>query len=231
MSDTVKKIRTVCIDTLTGIQNEVYMTESKKPNFDQWMDMGKDIWRFSSWLQNKGFELIYILGEPGVGKSTGMRTLEHNTNIWINTDNKNPVWVGGREEYGSKSNPRLPYHYIPTTYAEIMNHINKVEQRIGFEDIKFAFLMGHIEDFKSGMESKKRLKVLGKVATKMQLESKAETVLYAEIRKNSEGKNDYVLITENSGLDTARSPMGQFESIIPNDYGFIVNKLIDFYKQ
>lgn len=32
------KIRTICIDTLTGIQNETYMTNSKKPGHDQWMD-------------------------------------------------------------------------------------------------------------------------------------------------------------------------------------------------
>lgn len=28
------KIRTICIDTLTGIQNETYMTNSKKPGHD-----------------------------------------------------------------------------------------------------------------------------------------------------------------------------------------------------
>ena len=53
-------------------------------------------------LQKLGFELIMVLGEPGTGKSTGMRTLEHDTNIWYNTDNKNPVWIGGKEEYGKK---------------------------------------------------------------------------------------------------------------------------------
>lgn len=29
------KIRTICIDTLTGIQNEVYMLDQKKPNHDK----------------------------------------------------------------------------------------------------------------------------------------------------------------------------------------------------
>ena len=28
------KIRTICIDTLTGIQNEMYMTSLKKPGHD-----------------------------------------------------------------------------------------------------------------------------------------------------------------------------------------------------
>jgi len=33
-----EKIRTICIDTLTGIQNEIWMTATKKPGHDAWMD-------------------------------------------------------------------------------------------------------------------------------------------------------------------------------------------------
>jgi hypothetical protein len=68
-----------------------------------------------------GFELILVLGEPGTGKSSGMRTLHHNSNIWYNTDNKNPTWQGGRE-YGRKVAPRAPFHIIPSTYSEIIQH-------------------------------------------------------------------------------------------------------------
>jgi len=32
------KVRTICIDTLTAIQNEMYMSESKKVGFDKWAD-------------------------------------------------------------------------------------------------------------------------------------------------------------------------------------------------
>ena len=32
------KIRTVCIDTLTGIQTELYMLDKKKANHDKWKD-------------------------------------------------------------------------------------------------------------------------------------------------------------------------------------------------
>lgn len=59
------KIRTICIDTLTGIQNEVYMLDQKKPNHDKWTDYGKSIWQLISDLQDLGFECIMILGEPG----------------------------------------------------------------------------------------------------------------------------------------------------------------------
>lgn len=63
MSET--KIRTICVDTLTGIQQEEYMTSKKKPGHDDWADFGKDIYTFMTDLQNLGFEVVLILGEPG----------------------------------------------------------------------------------------------------------------------------------------------------------------------
>lgn len=32
------KIRTICVDTLTGIQSEEYMRDKKKPGHDKWKD-------------------------------------------------------------------------------------------------------------------------------------------------------------------------------------------------
>jgi hypothetical protein len=221
------KVRSICIDTLTGIQNEIYMMDSKKPGYDQWTDYGKDIWVLISKLQELGFEIILILGEPGTGKSSGMRTLPHNTNIWFNADNKNPVWVGGKEEYGKKSNPRLPYHIIPKNYSTIIDHIKEGLERDMFEEDRYAILTGHTEDYKTGLEQKKRLKILGKLGTKMQLEGKLETVLYSDVRKNS-GKTEYILTTENDGLNTARSPMNLFPPVIENDYNAVIEKLLSF---
>lgn len=225
MSET--KIRTVCIDTLTGIQNETYMTDSKKPNHDIWKDYGNGIWKLISALQQRGFEIVLILGEPGTGKSTGMRNLPHHTNIWINADNKNPVWEGGKAEYGKKANPIMPYHLIPKTYKQMIDHIDEVHKRGMFEDERFAILTGHIDDFKSGPLQKKRLKVLGKVATKMQLEGRLETVLYAEVVRDGDATK-YQLTTENDGVNTARSPMGLFEPVIENDYNFVIEKLLTY---
>ncbi len=223
----MEKVRTICIDTLTGIQNEIYMRESKAPNFDIWKDYGTSIWGLISDLQDLGFQIIMVLGEPGTGKSTGMMTLPHNTNIWYNADNKNPVWVGGKEEYGKKANPRVPYHIIPKSYADITNHIKMGLGKGMFEEDRYAILTGHIEDYKTGMETKKRLKVLGKMATKMQLEGKLETVLYSEVRLNA-GKTEFVLTTMNDGTNTARSPMNLFESVIPNDYNLVITKLMEY---
>lgn len=221
------KIRTITIDTLTGIMNEMYMTSSKKPTHDKWMDWGKGIWELISALQNRGFEIILILGEPGTGKSTGMRTLPSKTNIWFNADNKNPVWEGGKQEYGKKSAPIMPYHLIPKQYSEVLAHIDTVQARGMFEDEKYAILTGHTEDYKTGNFIKKRLKVLGNMSTKMQLEGKLETVLYSNVVKEG-NETRYVLETENDGFNTARSPMNLFEPIIENDYNMVIQKLLSY---
>lgn len=160
-----------------------------------------------------------------VGKSSGMRTLLPNTNIWYNADNKNPVWTGGVQEYGKKNNPRPNYHMIPTTYHEIISHLQGGIAAGMFEQDRYAFITGHIETFKSGNETLQRLKVLGNMATKMQLEGKLETVLYGGVERVGQETN-YFLDTQNNGYNTARSPMGMFEPRIDNDYQFILNKLI-----
>lgn len=223
----MEKIRTICVDTLTGIQQEEYMESKKKPGHDEWADFGKDIYTFMSDLQTLGFEIVLILGEPGTGKSSGMRTLPHNTNIWYNADNKNPVWEGGKEEYGKKIKPRTPYHLIPKSYKEIINDIKEGIKAGMFEDERYAFITGHTETYKVGNDTKERLKTLGKMATKMQLEGKMETVLYSRVELEA-GKPVFILETQNNGSNTARSHQNMFEGKISNDYNFIVQKLLSY---
>ena len=225
MPDTL--IKSVCIDTLTAIQNEEFMRDKKKPGHDQWKDYGQDIYTFMSDIQALGFEIVLILGEPGTGKSSGMATLEPNTNIWYNSDNKNPVWEGGKAEYGRKNTPRLPYHIIPSTYSEIINHIKIGLEKDMFSEDRFAFITGHTETYKVGNDTKERLKILGKLGTKMQLEGKMETVLYSRVEMDS-GKPVYILETQNNGFNTARSPQNLFEGKIPNDYKMIMDKLLNY---
>jgi len=156
-----------------------------------------------------------------------MRTLPSKTNVWFNADNKNPVWIGGKAEYGTKQNPKMPYHLVPKNYRDIIDHLKEIEKRGMVAEEKYAILTGHTEDYKTGIQMKKRLKTLGKIATKMQLEGRLETVLYAEVIRDGE-KPRYVLTTENDGFNTARSPMGLFEPIIDNDYNFVIEKLKTF---
>ncbi len=222
-----KKIKSICVDTLTGIQTEEYMRDKKKPGHDKWKDYSQDIYTFMGDLQRMGFELILIIGEPGVGKSSGMRTLPHDTNIWYNADNKNPVWEGGKVEYGTKVSPRTPFHVVPTSYTDITAHIKAGIDKGMFEEERYAFLTGHVETFKSGSETMQRLKTLGNMANKMQLEGKLESVFYAKVEKDNNNIN-YILETQNNGFNTARSPQNLFEPKIENDYKFILDKLINY---
>lgn len=223
----VKKIRSICVDTLTGIQSEEWMRMTKKAGHDEWADFGKDIYNFMSQLQALGFEIILVLGEPGTGKSSGMMTLEHNTNIWYNADNKNPVWTGGKDEYGKKTNPRPRYHIIPTSYDEIIEHIKLGLANGGYEDERYAFVTGHTEQFSVGTKKMERLKTLGKLATKMQIEGKMETVLYSRVEMEGSTPR-FFLETQNNGYNTARSPMNLFDGRIPNDYKLVLDKLADY---
>ena len=217
-------ISTICIDTLTQIQENQFMLDKKKPGHDKWKDYSQDIYKFILDLQGLGFEIALIVGPPGVGKSTGMRNLPSQSNIWYNADNKNPVWEGGRAEYGKKLAPIEPYHVIPKSYREIIEHINEGIERGMFAEDRYAILTGHTETYKEGVETRIRLKTLGNLANKMQIEGKLEQVFYANVEKDGDDLN-YILETQNNGHNTARSPMGLFEGKIANDYNVIIEAL------
>jgi hypothetical protein len=217
-------ISTICIDTLTQIQENQFMLDKKKPGHDKWKDYSQDIYKFILDLQLLGFEIALIVGPPGVGKSTGMRNLPSKTNIWYNADNKNPVWEGGRAEYGKKLAPNEPYHVIPKSYKEIIEHVKEGIKREMFAEDRYAILTGHTETYKEGVETRIRLKTLGNLANKMQIEGKLEQVFYANVEKEGDDLN-YILETQNNGHNTARSPMGLFEGKIANDYNVIIEAL------
>lgn len=224
----MSKIRTICVDTLTQIQENEYMTDKKKPGHDKWKDYATTVHTFVIALQQLGFEIILVIGPPGTGKSSGMATLPADSNIWFNADNKNPVWKGGKQEYGKKINPRMPYHMIPFSYDDILTHIQEGLANGMFEEERYAFLTGHTENFKEGPETRIRLKTLGQLTNKMQIEGKFETVLYSAVEKDDKGDLNYILETQNNGYNTARSPQGAFDGKIPNDYNFIVNTLLEY---
>jgi hypothetical protein len=221
-----KKIKTIVIDTLNGLQNDQWMAMQKKAANDDWFDFSKDIYNFIVELTKLGFEIVLVPGYEGTGKSYGMKTLEPGTNIWYNCDNKNPTWEGGRGEYGTKQNP-TKYQIVPEDYNEILEHIKAGQEAGGFDEkvIPVAYLLCHIEEFKSGNETRQRMKTLGKMASKMNIEGKMEHVYYTQVKKEG-GKVTYNLLTQNTGLNSGRSPEGLFkDERIPNDYNLIFNAI------
>lgn len=224
MTEGKVKIRSIVIDTGTALMENAYMSSRKKVTHDEWKNWAIDLWILNTALQEYGFETILVIGDAGSGKSTAMRTLPHNTNIWFNADKKNPLWAGGKEEYGKKDKPRAPYHIIPKNYEDIVLHIEEVNKRDMFEKQKYAIITGHIEVYKENQDYKSRMQVIGNLSNKMGLERKFDVVLCAKVIME-DGKPKYILETENNGFNTVRSPMGLFEFQIPNDYDFVINKL------
>jgi hypothetical protein len=201
-------IESICIDTLTSIQERKYTRNSKKPTFDQWFDYGSDLPNFTYQLQDIGFELVLVAGLPGLGKSYSMKFLTPQTNIWINCDNKNVPWSGEPTCYGTKTN-RTRYHKFFTEYDHIINFLEGGKKNGIFAENPVAFLMGHTEIQKDGTY---RLKTIGKMASRMNIEGNFENCLIAEALFEEE-RPTYRFRTVTSGLDFARTREGVFEDV------------------
>lgn len=157
-----------------------------------------------------------------------MKTLPSQTNLWFNADGKNPTWKGGKEEYGTKTAP-TKYMSIPKTYADVINVINAVKKAGQLDDNPIAFLMAHIEDFKStDGKVRQRLKTLGKLTNKMNIEDMFEMCYYTEVIMEG-GKPVYRLRTQNNGSDTCRTMEGLHDEFhIPNDGKAIVDAIVNY---
>lgn len=236
-----KKIQTIVVDTLNAIQNNQYMGMLDKKTMvtrDKWKDFGVDIYAFMvEGLQSFGFETVLVLGYEGTGKSYGIRYLEPETNIWFNCDKKNPTFktvvfkgeeVNARKLYGTKTNP-TKFMPIPKTYSDILSYIKSIKDGDLLADNPIAFLIGHIEDYKSSDGAiRQRLRTLGNLATKMNIEGSVEYCLYSKISVDGD-KVKYSLDTKNSGANTARASEGAFDRrYISNNFDDIYQAIINY---
>lgn len=220
-----KKIKSIVVDTLSAIQQNQYMSEIAKPNHDAWRNYGTDIYKFIIGLQNRGFEIVMILSPGGCGKTYSSRTLEPETNVWYNCDNKQYPTKEGRVLYGSKRKP-TKFQVIPKSYKDILNHLDTIKDH--FAENRYAFVLGHVDEYKSGRTNRQRLKVLGNLSHKMAIEEKMEHILYGEV-EHKDGKSEYYFRTRNNGLDSCRSLEGLFENDkIPNDMQLVLDALENY---
>jgi len=236
-----KQIKTIVIDTLNAIQNNQYMNMLDKKTLvsrDKWKDFGVDIYIFMiEDLQRLGFETVMILGYEGTGKSYGLKYLEPETNMWYNADRKNPTFkkveFGGeefnaREVYGTKNEP-TKFMQFPEKYSDITAHLKMLDSKGILAKDRVAFILGHIEDYKSeNGEVRQKLKILGNLASKLNIEGSLENCLYTKVTRMGD-KIEYKLDSQNNGVNTGRSMEGAFEErFIPNNFNNIYNSIINY---
>lgn len=222
----------VMVDTINQLQNDLYvklLKDKGKATFDDWKDYGTEIlFLFKTIRELPNTEIILILGYEGTGKTVGGRNLDPSTTLWLNCDKKQLSFSGGNKKYNSTTG-----NYRETsTYEEAKNAIiYAANNRANPKFPLLVFILGHIEDYKVANEgTRQRLKVIGKMATKLNIEGAVVHTYYTQVEVEGD-KVFYKLMTSTNGFNTARSPMDMFpEKIIDNDFTIIRDRIYEEFK-
>lgn len=236
MSEEVKVIKpaekyeVVVIDTLNSLQNDHYMSMLDEKSMvlrDEWKDFGVDVYQFYAKLRALKVSIVQVLGYEGSGKSYGIKYLNPETSMWIHTDKKPITFKGGKQVWKPENKN---FTDKPTKYSEVLKLVETAnEKRVNPNEPLIVFILGHIEDYKSenGVQ-RQRLKILGKLATKMNIEGSLSNCFYTQVTPVGD-KIEYKLVTRNSGFNTARS----LEDLVPtstidNNFQIIVDALKNY---
>jgi hypothetical protein len=222
------KYRSIIIDTINQLMNDQHIALMEAKNrgatYDEWRDFGVDLLDLYSFIKSLPNTVpIQILGYEGSGKTVGGSFLNPDETYWLNIDKKPLTFANARKMYSvEKKN-----YAIPTGYKEVKDAIKAIHSVSKVPLI--VFMLGHVEDYKAkGDVTRQRLKVLGKMATKYNIEGALSHTYYTHVDpelKNTDPKR-YLLRTV-SDNDTARSPMGMWETeFIPNNLQLIVDKVV-----
>lgn len=98
------------------------------------------------------------------------------------------------------------------------------------EDLN-VFIFSHSETIMTDGMQKTKIKTVGKmVDEKITPEGLATIVLYTGVQPGQGGQNEHYFVTQNDGINTAKSPKGMFESQrIPNDLSKVIEAINDYY--
>lgn len=174
--------------------------------------------------------IVQVLGYEGTGKTVGGSFLNPEETAWFNTDGKPLSFFGARSMY-PPDNSKLNYKEY-SQYEQVKAGLAAIHGKR--KGTLIVFVLGHIEDFKGELgETRQRLKVLGKMATKLGIEGlNVSHTYYTKINAilDHNDPNRYQLTVANSGANTARSPQGYWkEYSIQNNYQTIVDKILEDY--
>jgi hypothetical protein len=201
------------------------LMEQKKrgATYDEWRDFGVNLLGLYDFIKSLPNVIpVQILGYEGSGKTVGGSFLNPEETYWLNVDKKPLSFSGARAKYNiDKKN-----YAVPTGYKAIEEAIKAIHGKAKTPLI--VYMLGHIEDYKGKGIERQRLKVLGKMATKYNIEGALSHSYYTVVDESCKPTDParYKLRTVSIN-DTARSPMGMWESeLIPNNLQLITDAII-----
>lgn len=200
---------------------------------------------------------ILIMGESGTGKSTSMRNCEPNLTAIVNpvgkplpfkghfvtsdgvTDSAKIIkWMHEQVKAGKKTLVVDDFQYILS--VPYMNRIKEngwdkwndfganyfeiIEVCKDLPDDVTVYFMTHTETLENGITT---IKLIGKLLReKITIEG-----LFTIVLRTSVNEGKYYFLTQNSGKDTVKSPLGMFSSYaIDNDLKYVDDKIRNYYE-
>ena len=197
-------------------------------------------------------QIVLILGESGTGKSASMRNFNPDEIALVNVSGK-PLPFRGKFESVNGTDYDEIKSFIEKTDKKIIviddaqyimafqfmrrikevgwdkfneiqsDFFNLIEAAKALPDDKIVIFLSHIETKENGQQ---KIKTIGRMLDeKITIEGMFTVVLKTYV---SDGK--YYFVTQNSGMDTVKSPIGMFpSSVIDNDLQYVVEKIRNYY--
>ena len=197
-------------------------------------------------------QIVLILGESGTGKSASIRNFNPDEIALVNVSGK-PLPFRGKFESVNGTDYDEIKSFIEKTDKKIIviddaqyimafqfmrrikevgwdkfneiqsDFFNLIEAAKALPDDKIVIFLSHIETKENGQQ---KIKTIGRMLDeKITIEGMFTVVLKTYV---SDGK--YYFVTQNSGMDTVKSPIGMFpSSVIDNDLQYVVEKIRNYY--
>lgn len=224
--------RTVVIDTLNSLQNDLYLSHLKgigRVTFDEWKDYAVELLDLYNSIKSKAV-IVQVLGVEGSGKTVGAYYLDPETTLYINADDKPLTFPKPHLMYNEeRKNIKIPPKG-EGGYSKVKQWLEVASNRLSSEIPLVVFCLAHIEIYKDNEANRQRMKTVGKMATKLNVEGSVIHSYYSKVDPNMrlpKGER-YKFMVNNSGYNTARSPMDMWKvEEIPNNFNLILHRIYE----
>lgn len=197
-------------------------------------------------------QIVLILGESGTGKTTSLRNFQTGEMAIVNVGKKALPFRGKFTMLNSDkfieiskfvqeakekiivvddAQYLMGFQYMRRIkengwdkFNEIQSdYFNLIEIAKNLPDDKIVFFLSHLETKDDGRQ---KVKTIGKMLDeKITIEG-----MFTVVLKTYVSDGNYYFTTQNSGMDTVKSPLGMFPSvIIDNDLKYVAEKIRNYY--